>query len=441
MDTTRFEDLATAVRDSLPAGFGFTLDASGEDSDFVRFNHARVRQPGSVSQGTASLRLVQGQRHATFDVPLSGDPEVDRARIGIAVGDLASTVPSLPEDPHLLLASEVTNTEHVDDIATPDPEGVIDTVCGAAEGTDFVGIYAGGTVWRGFANHHGQRNWFESGGTLLDYTLVHDADKGVKGTVGGKTWSAEAVARSIETARRQLAPLALPSRTVKPGSYRVYLTPEAVGELIELMAMDGFSERAHRTKSSALHRLVAGTVCLDPRVTLTEDTAGGMGPNFQGAGFVKPAVIPLVVEGKHRGSIVSPRSAAEYNIATNGGSGWEQPSSLSMGGGDLATEDALKRLGTGVWVSNLWYLNWSDPNAARATGMTRFATFWVENGEIVAPLSVMRFDASYFDIFGEALEALTREVAFLPSSSTYGQRSTDSLRVPGALVSAFPFTL
>ena len=98
-------------------------------------------------------------------------------------------------------------------------------------------------------------------------------------------------------------------------------------------------------------------------------------------------------------------------------------------------------LGTGIWVSNLWYLNYSDRNSARVTGMTRFATFWVEDGKLVAPLSVMRFDASLIKLFGNDLEAIGAETAFLPSASTYGSRSTDSIRVPGMLVKALPFTL
>ncbi len=38
--------------------------------------------------------------------------------------------------------------------------------------------------------------------------------------------------------------------------------------------------------------------------------------------------------------------------------------------------------------------------------MTRFASFWVEHGRIVAPLNVMRFDDSLFRVLGPNLEAL-----------------------------------
>ena len=80
-----------------------------------------------------------------------------------------------------------------------------------------------------------------------------------------------------------------------------------------------------------------------------------------------------------------------------------------MAGGELAAADALAALGTGLYVGNLWYLNYSDRPACRMTGMTRFATFWVEDGRIVAPVDVLRFDDTIYRMLGENLEALTRE--------------------------------
>ena len=101
----------------------------------------------------------------------------------------------------------------------------------------------------------------------------------------------------------------------------------------------------------------------------------------------------------------------------------------------------LQALETGLYISNLWYLNFSDRPAGRITGMTRFATFWVEGGRIVAPVMPMRFDESIYRLLGDALVDLTRERELLPDSSTYGERQTSSVRLPGALVSALRFTL
>jgi predicted Zn-dependent protease len=75
------------------------------------------------------------------------------------------------------------------------------------------------------------------------------------------------------------------------------------------------------------------------------------------------------------------------------------------------------------------------------TGMTRFATFWVENGRVVAPVNVLRFDDTLYRMLGENLEALTVEREMLLESNTYGSRVLASATLPGALLSAMNFTL
>ena len=112
-----------------------------------------------------------------------------------------------------------------------------------------------------------------------------------------------------------------------------------------------------------------------------------------------------------------------------------------MSVGTLAQADALAALDTGLLINNLWYLNYSDRPACRLTGMTRFATFWVEHGKIVAPVNVMRFDDTLYRILGDNLNALTQEQDFMLDSSSYGERSTQSSRLPGALLAGLKFTL
>jgi predicted Zn-dependent protease len=75
------------------------------------------------------------------------------------------------------------------------------------------------------------------------------------------------------------------------------------------------------------------------------------------------------------------------------------------------------------------------------TGMTRFACFWVEEGEIQAPIDVMRFDDNVYNLLGTNLLDLTAERDLILDASTYGQRSNSSMELPGVLVSALQLTL
>ena len=73
--------------------------------------------------------------------------------------------------------------------------------------------------------------------------------------------------------------------------------------------------------------------------------------------------------------------------------------------------------------------------------MTRFASFWVEAGKIVAPVDVMRFDDSVFRLLGDHLVGLTADRELLVNGETYRARNVGSMRLPGAVVRDMAFTL
>jgi len=180
---------------------------------------------------------------------------------------------------------------------------------------------------------------------------------------------------------------------------------------------------------------------LHPGVSIAENIADGIAPAFQDDGFARPGSVPLLAEGRLVGSLVSPRTAKEFALETNGANASEAPEALDMAAGDLPLADALAALDTGICVGNLWYLNFSDRPACRVTGMTRFASFWVEHGRIVAPVNVMRFDDSVFRLLGDRLVGLTAERELVVNSDTYRARNVASMRLPGAVVSEMAFTL
>jgi predicted Zn-dependent protease len=345
------------------------------------------------------------------------------------------------DDPYLLYSTQVHDTDQAAADKLPKPDQALAAVLDAGKGRDLVGIYAAGGIHAGFANSLGQRNWFASHSFNLEWSFYHAADRAVKTSYAGFEWNDAEFARKVQTASQQLDILAAPARTITPGRYRTYLAPEALDEIVGMLCWGGFGLKAHRTKSTPLLKMITEGKTLSPAVTLRENTAAGIAPNFQSAGYIKPAAVTLIEAGKYKDCLVSPRSAREYGVPTNGASTGEFPESIDLSAGDMPADAVLPRLGTGVYVNTLWYLNYSDRPAGRITGMTRFATFWVEGGRIVAPLNVMRFDETIYRVLGENLLALTAERSFAPSSSTYGGRSTGSSRLPGAMIEDFTLTL
>jgi predicted Zn-dependent protease len=436
----RFDDIARALDGALGAGERYTAWLEAESSDFVRMNRGKVRQAGHVSQRYLTVRLIRGTRHAEHTLVLTGHPSDDATAATAALAGLRTALPELADDPYLLLPDRVDHTSDARGGPLPDAAEIVERVLDAARGDDLVGLYASGPVVRAFANSDGQRNWHAVESFNLDFSLHHRADKAVKTSVAGLEWSDATFAAKMAAARLQLALVAREPRALAPGRYRAWLAPSAIEEITSLLRWGAFSGRALATKQSALTRMESGER-LDPRVTMTEDYGGGVAPRFQPDGFTRPARVPLIRHGELAGSLVSPRTAREFGLAASGANAWESPESLAMAPGTLDERDALAALDTGLLIGNLWYLNWSDRNAARMTGMTRFATFWVERGRIAAPVNVMRFDDSLYRMLGGNLEALSSRAELILSSESYGSRRLSSVSVPGALVSEMTFTL
>jgi predicted Zn-dependent protease len=436
-----FRDVAALLDRSLLGREVYTCRLDAESSDFIRFNRAKVRQPGSVTQRYLRLHWIDDSRHAEESLTVSGDLARDREPIVGAVTRLRATLAELPDDPHLAYATEVRDTRDVRSGSLPPAESLVDSILDAARGLDLVGLYSGGPVYRGFANSFGQRNWHEVASFNLQWSLYHRADKAVRSAYSGFAWDPSAFVAKMAGARERLALLARPSSSLGPGRYRAYLTPNAMEEIAGMLCWGGFSGRALQTRQSCLFRLNAGAAELNPSVAFSERTADGVAPAFQDEGFTRPDEVPLVAGGRMVGSLVSPRTAQEFRLPHNGANASEAPESLDMQGGELSDDDALNLLDRGLYIGNLWYLNFSDRPACRLTGMTRFASFWVEDGKIVAPVDVMRFDDSVFRLLGKELVGLTRDPELLVSSDTYRQRSVASMRLPGAVVREMAFTL
>ena len=435
-----FKALVNSLREALHEPEQFTLSYAAESSAFVRFNNAKVRQAGQVQQASIGLKLINEGRHADLNITLAGDPQVDLRRLTEGLQQLRETLPLLPQDPYLLLNHNGWQSNNVQSHPLPDTEEVVAQITQAAEGLDLVGFYAAGPISRGFASSSGAFGWHQANSFNFDFSLFHENGQAVKASYAGHDWNSEGFAKRFQQAREQLEFLGRPLRTLPPGQYRAYLAPAALEEIMGMLCWGGFSAQSIASKSSPLQKLYGGDSAFSPLVSLDEKVSGSLSPAFSDEGYPR-SDLKLIVDGKAGARLVSSRSAAEYGLTANGASGGESPSALNMKAGALPDADILKQLGTGLYISNLWYLNFSDQPAARLTGMTRFATFWVENGEIQAPVSTMRFDDSAFSLLGSQLEALTEERELLLSASTYSQRATASALLPGALVSRLTLTL
>jgi len=389
----------------------------------------------------ATLALAQGRRRIEGRLTLSGRIEADIAALRAELACLRAALPDLPEDPFLLLPEAPEHSDRHETGRLPAPAELVRSVVQAARGLDFVGFYAGGPVVRAFADSLGTRHWHHVETFHIDWCLYHAADKAVKAAYAGTHWSDDEFAARVAAGAQQLALLARPPRVLAPGAYRAWFAPAAMAELLGALGWGGFGLKGRRTGTCSLMRLAHRDAVLHPDVNLTEHTALGTAPGFTAEGFGRPQRVSLVERGLASGTLNSARSAQEYGLEANGANSSETPESLALAPGRLAESQALAALDTGLYVSNLWYLNYSDRPACRLTGLTRFACLWVEGGKPVEPIGVMRFDDSFLRMFGEGLLGLGDRAELIAESGTYLERQLGSLSTPGALVEGWRLTL
>jgi predicted Zn-dependent protease len=435
-----FDAVANHFLSQLHGDEAATLNLAAEESLFVRFNGNRVRQNTDVHQMGLSVSLQSQGRSVEQSLSLSGNFDTDRTALDALLQRSRDEVSVLAADPNQVAVRNNGSSDEEFRGALLSASELVQAVVDSAQGCDLAGFYAGGVTIRANRNSAGQSHWFATETFFLDYSL-YDGPRAAKGCYAGSRWDATTWAANFARTRALLELLKRPKLDIQPGQYRTYLAPQAFSDLIGILGWNALSAAAWKQGRSPFKKLAEKEARLSPLLTLGENFGLGLSPRFNSLGEVSATRLPLIEQGELGTLLVSSRSAKEYGLSANAANESEGPRALDVAPGTLAEADVLKALGTGLYLSNLHYLNWSDPVSARVTGMTRYACFWVENGEIVGPINDLRWDESLFDALGSKLVALTDRAEIDPAVDTYFARSLGGSRVPGALIDGFTFTL
>src|SRR6478736_4014492 len=110
MKKAYFYELMQKAERQLKGGEELILAFHGEDSEFCRFNQGKVRQLGRVQHDRLLVRLLRDQRHAVFELTLTGQRQEDDSRLQNTVSRLRDMLPHLPADPYFLQNQEPSSS-------------------------------------------------------------------------------------------------------------------------------------------------------------------------------------------------------------------------------------------------------------------------------------------------------------------------------------------
>ena len=437
----KFKSLSKKLFSQLKKDEILTVSFVGENSQFIRLNNAKVRQTGLVDDADIKLKMIANNRTCSGSFTLSGDDGVDLSRGSSEIERMRLESKEILEDPYIVMPSESGSSYEVKSAKGLAFNDAVDAIMPAVQGVDFVGVLANGRMYRGNLNSLGQEHWFETESFCLDYSLVTKEHQMVKGTFAGTDWNQDKYEAYLNNSKQKLKMMELKPVSIETGEYRTWFEPAAVSDFIDMFSWNGISEASIQQGCSGFGKMRHDDVRLSPQFSVSEDFSTGMVPKFNSDGEIAPAVVPIISDGELVNTLVSSRTAAEYNTSTNFAESGEYLRSPKMEPGNLRKDDVVNRIDTGLYLSNIHYLNWSDNPGGRITGLTRYACFWVKGGEIQGPINTMRFDDTFYKYFGDNLEQVGEETEFIPNTSTYGNREIGGTICPGVLASSFALTL
>ena len=436
-----FNQLSETLLNNLNTGEHLKITIGGENSQFVRFSRSKVRQSGLVDDASLSIVLIKDERTCSGSFTLTGNISTDEATAMEELNRLRDEVGTLPKDPFVVMPEDTGSSREEHKSSLLNEEEAVSALSPAIQGVDLAGIWASGRIFTGNANSAGQKHWFATDTFSLDYSLITPDERMVKGTFAGSHWDQSEYENNMAKSIAKLRMMEKPGKKIKPGAYRTYIAPAGVADIVGMFSWGGVGEASIQQGDSSLCKMRQNGIKMSPCFTLSEDFTSGIVPRFNSNGELAPEKLDLILAGSLKNTLVSTRTAKEYGVQSNFAGEGESLRSPVLSPGDLNEDEVVQKIDNGIYLSNLHYLNWSDRPGGRITGMTRYAWFWVENGEVVAPIENMRFDDSIYNFFGDNLEAVTDKAHLHPAVETYDGREMGGVSCPGILLKSFELTL
>ncbi|HDK45362.1 MAG TPA: TldD/PmbA family protein, partial [Actinobacteria bacterium] len=186
-----------------------------------------------------------------------------------------------------------------------------------------------------------------------------------------------------------------------PGRYEVVLEPNAVATIFTFLGVYGFNGKAVLEGRSFVQ---VGERQFDPAIDMWDDAGDprAIGVPFDAEGTPK-RLIPFIVGGITRGVALNRRLAVQMDSESTGhavpggDSVGALPVNLFVGPGAISPEAMIETVGRGLLVTEFNYCRILDPKTQVVTGLTRNGTFLIEHGEIVRPVSNLRFTQSFVE--------------------------------------------
>jgi predicted Zn-dependent protease len=365
----------------------------------VRFAANQMSTSGATANAQLAVESAFGAKHAVVTTNDLSDESIRRAveqseRIARLAPDDPEAMPELPPQQYAPVTSWFERTAAL----TPADRAraaltALELARASGGQLAAAGYLQAGMGSQAIGNKSGLFAYHRS--TSSNYTLTVRSSDGT-----GSGWAAadhpdfgqldvrRLAERATEKARLSRNPVA-----IEPGRYTVILEPQAVGDLVQLVANYADARQTDEGRSPFVKPgggSKVGQKIADARVTLYSDPGDPqlLARPWDGDG------LPLGRQVWIENGVLKQLYYSRFWAKKQGKPATGAPSSLKMAGGTQTVDDLVRGTQRGVLVTRLWYLREVDPRTILYTGLTRDGTFLVENGRVTKALRNFRFNES-----------------------------------------------
>jgi predicted Zn-dependent protease len=368
----------------------------------LRFAANTVTTAGEDEHRSLEIHLSRGQQEATVTTEDISRDGVQKAT-SLALARMAEAPPN-PE--YLPPAGAQKLTPHpwaADDVtAAADPDTRARAAKTIIDAASSAGLVAAGffeedyeehttLASTGLAGSHRQTN-----ASLVTTVRKPDgSSSGVAGACSIRASELDAAAlakKAVGDAQGWAGASALP-----PGKYTVVLSPLAFNPLLGFIP-GGLDARANDEGRGAFAkpggRTRVGEALFSPKVTLLSDPEDRIAPAMPwGEGGLAAEKHTFIENGVLK-ELLCRRYWAQQTK--------QKPTilggSFRLAGGGKTMDELIAGCAKGLLISNIWYVRYLNPQALSVTGLTRDATFLIEDGKITHPVKNFRFNVSLLDV-------------------------------------------
>jgi predicted Zn-dependent protease len=370
----------------------------------TRFADGSITTGGGSTDTSVTITVTLGRKRASASTNL-----LDEASLKRTV-DLAMTLARLsPDDPELMPELGPQTYASIDAFiqrtADLDPETRAEAVRRTVDAATAAAKDAGSLFVAGFLQANARALAVATSAGLFAYHRTTDVDLSVTARTPDGTGSGWAHGGARDWARidpaaigRVAAEKAVASRNpqaIEPGRYTAVLEPQAVTDLIPLLAgalnaRNADEGRSPFSRPGGGNRI--GEKVADERVTLYSDPAdaGLLAQPFDTEGLPIRRIV-WIEKGILRNLAYTRFWAQKQGVAPTAG---PLAGGLTLAGGSASTADVIAGCERGILVTHFFYIRALDPRTVLQTGLTRDGAFLVEKGTVTRALKNFRWNDS-----------------------------------------------